>query len=314
MNLYLRNIAFASYALFVFTLVICENPRAREAVIERLATWLPNQTDLKSLFYNVLGGAILAGVSWIVISSLGLISHFRAQRVFGPDFNRSSAYHIVFSPLILRPPYTLDPFPYTKPPAEGYVTGGFSINRPVRASEIKAAAYISEFFGRSKVTAKIVSDEEIANRSDLSFISLGGARSNFKSQDVLRSPANLFARKGDDFKSFVEVESGHVIKSAIPDDTYDYGLILRISSPQFSKRTWIVCDGIDESGTSGAAWFLAHKWQTLFTKTWGNKNFAAIIRVRRGQDDSGELAWLKTENGITHFPVIPAQAGIQTDL
>jgi hypothetical protein len=46
----------------------------------------------------------------------------------------------------------------------------------------------------------------------------------------------------------------------------DHGFILRITPPEFPTRSWIVCAGLGEWGTSGSSWFLANKWQELVEK------------------------------------------------
>jgi hypothetical protein len=51
---------------------------------------------------------------------------------------------------------------------------------------------------------------------------------------------------------------------------------------------WLACAGLDEWGTSGAAWFLANKWANLNQRA-GSRPFAAVVRVRPGQDQSAEL-------------------------
>ena len=81
--------------------------------------------------------------------------------------------------------------------------------------------------------------------------------------------------------------------------SYDYGIILRLTVERKEKKIWIACTGRSRWGPSGAAYFLANNWKKLFkaSLTWWQrillfpkvKDFAAIIKVRKGRDDSAEL-------------------------
>jgi len=80
----------------------------------------------------------------------------------------------------------------------------------------------------------------------------------------------------------------------------DFGLILKLHPVQFPERVWIVCAGIGERGTSGAAWYLANKWQELRSRAY-DKPFAAILKVEgdvySGRDQSAELLKIMVLNG-----------------
>jgi hypothetical protein len=73
---------------------------------------------------------------------------------------------------------------------------------------------------------------------------------------------------------------------------------MKINPSQFKKRTWFVCAGNDEWGTSGSAWFLANKWGTLLFKTmkwydpfflFTKQPFLAVLEITPGQDESATL-------------------------
>jgi hypothetical protein len=66
----------------------------------------------------------------------------------------------------------------------------------------------------------------------------------------------------------------------------EYGIILKIHPTQFPERTWIACAGMGETGTSGAAWFLARKWKELEKRADGAGRFFALIAVEQGKDES----------------------------
>ncbi len=76
-------------------------------------------------------------------------------------------------------------------------------------------------------------------------------------------------------------------KEPVQREGYDCAMLLKIHPSQFPKRTWIVCGGKGETGTSGAAYYLAHHWYQL-SKYAGNGPFVMLLRVRRGKDESTE--------------------------
>lgn len=79
----------------------------------------------------------------------------------------------------------------------------------------------------------------------------------------------------------------HGVMTGPPDQTFDYGLILKTHPVQFPNRTWLMCAGFGEWGTSGASWYLANQWETI-RKQVKSRPFAAVVRVRHGQDESAE--------------------------
>ena len=78
-----------------------------------------------------------------------------------------------------------------------------------------------------------------------------------------------------DNAQFTSVQSKRSVLN--PNPRYDYGIILKIHPQQFRDRTWFVCAGLDEWGTSGAAWYLAKKWKELY-KFAKNSPFAVIVK------------------------------------
>ena len=78
-------------------------------------------------------------------------------------------------------------------------------------------------------------------------------------------------------------------------------MILKIHPSQFSNRTWLVCAGLGEWGTSGAAWYLAYKWREIY-RFAKSEHFSIIVRVRPGQDESAEpVINAKSEDDVEMF-------------
>jgi hypothetical protein len=69
---------------------------------------------------------------------------------------------------------------------------------------------------------------------------------------------------------------------------FEYGMILKVRPARFPRRVWLACAGIGEWGTSGAAWFLANKWNEIRSRV-GAYPFIAIVRILHGQDESAEV-------------------------
>jgi hypothetical protein len=126
---------------------------------------------------------------------------------------------------------------------------------------------------------------------------LGGGGSNYKTADTLASESNIFIRMGH--TGFLLPSGENLPFSCTTEE--DHGFILRITPPEFPNRSWIVCAGLGEWGSSGSAWFLANKWQELIKKIhplayhsdiMRIPDFLAVIRVVHGQDQSARMGAL----------------------
>ena len=258
-------------------------------------------TDVKSLILNIIGGALVALIALIYGWLSRKCRGWAIKRVMGCDFDNNGVYHIVYGSFILPPVHDQNgqiiTHPYLKTPLQPSsprqpAPAGFSIDNPVSGCEMRSVAYLAELFGKTRSCApKITSDNDMASRVDVSFISLGGPNSNFKTEDTLGHPVNNLVTMSS--AGFVNPSTQQPVASIVPDAIYDYGMILRVCPSQHSARTWIVCAGVGEWGTSGASWFLANKWSKLFWhRLWQRKKqYAVIVRVRRGQDESAEIVW-----------------------
>ena len=131
------------------------------------------------------------------------------------------------------------------------------------------------------ITFQKASDEEVRGRLNFSFCSIGGLN-NLKTVEVLSSEENIFYEFDPRVSAIVSKHDG--TQFAIGNN-YDYALIIKLTSKLFPGRTWMAVAGLGEWGTSGAVWFLSKKWKELPKK----KSFGVIIRVKGGQDESGEI-------------------------
>jgi hypothetical protein len=258
-------------------------------------------SDLRSVIQNVIGGALVVLLTWGYGWLVRRCRQWALKRLMGADFDRDGQYHIVYGSFVLSPirdqngnavthPYIKTPLPPSVPRRPA--TMSFSIDNPVSGGEMRSSAYLAGLFGKgSACTPVLVPDIDIVSRVDLSFISLGGPASNLKTEDALAHPVNALVTMS--LAGFVKPGTQQPVMPIVPDPEFDYGIILRISPTQHPSRTWIVCAGLGEWGTSGTSWFLANKWPQLLwhvLKCWRH-NYAALIRVRRGQDESAEMIW-----------------------
>jgi hypothetical protein len=176
----------------------------------------------------------------------------------------------------------------------------FSAERIASASEIRCASYIAESLSRyRKISAAVVSDDSIAERIDINFVAFG-VLNNRKTLDAFSNPANTLGIY--DSSGMFVTKAGNLLHPK-PTDGRDYGVILKIHPEQFKSRTWVVCAGIGEWGTSGTAWFLSHKWRSLSERLgYSDQPFLAVIEVMHGQDESARMIAFGTpENPIVGY-------------
>jgi hypothetical protein len=261
--------------------------------------------DIKSILYNIIGGIIVSILTALYIGAHYRIRLYHLQRLLGFKFKPKTTVTITYGQFLL-PPLTnqsgqIIAHPYVKTPRHGGaipLVGSYSIEHPVSECEVRASTYIAMLLGRPKnLQPQLFSDVEVSSVLDSNFVSFGGSGSNYKTADILASRSNIFIRMAHTGFSLPSGESLPFSCSRAAD----HGFILRIIPPEFPTRSWIVCAGLGEWGTSGAAWFLANKWTELIRSIhpiayrsgiMRIPDFLAIIRVVPGQDQSDCMAAL----------------------
>ena len=260
--------------------------------------------DTKSLLFNVIGGIIVSVLTAIYIAIRYRFKSYHLQRLLGFHFKKDTEIRLAYGQLSLIPLTDASgrriTHPYIKPPRRGNtpLTQSYSIEHPVSECEVRASTYIAALLGLpGKLHPLLVSDADASSLLDSNFISFGGPGSNYKTADALASEANIFIRLS---LGGVSLFTGTDFPYTCSNEA-DHGFILRITPPEFPTRSWIVCAGLGEWGTSGSAWFLANKWQELIERIypvayWSGimqiPDFMAIIRVRPGQDQSARIVAL----------------------
>jgi hypothetical protein len=266
--------------------------------------------DMESILYNIIGGIIVSILTAVLIYLRQKCRRFHLQRLLGfllrPHTEAKIVYGQLTLPLVQHQNGEVITHPYVKAPRNGGalpLQGTYSITHPVSECEVRASAYLTSMLSYSGTTRpQIVSDVDANALLDSNLITLGGPGSNYKTADILASPANLFIRMAHNGFSLISGEN----LPFVCDETTDYGFILRITPTQFPQRSWIACSGLGEWGTSGSAWFLANKWQELlrtisplayFSGLMPIPDFVAIIKITRGRDQSAEIVSVYRKSG-----------------
>ncbi len=265
--------------------------------------------DTKSLLFNVLGGIIVSALTAIYIGARHRLHLYRLQRLLGFQFKNDTVIRMTYGQFLLP---SQARYPYIKAPRRGVTSNAiFSMEHPISECEVRASTYLATLLGRSgKIRPVLVSDTEADSSFDSNFINFGGIASNYKTADTLASEANIFIRMNHNGLSLL---SGEKLPSECSNDV-DHGFILRITPPEFPLRSWIVCAGMGEWGTSGSAWYLANKWKELIERLhppayWIgiSPDFLAMIRVRPGQDQSARLVALYRNDHGQVSPIVRVQ-------
>jgi hypothetical protein len=158
----------------------------------------------------------------------------------------------------------------------------------IRSSKLLAYAdtvslkYLIDLISKILGSKSIIStDEDLKNELNLSFISFGG--SNFYCTYVLSQSENKFysinGNKIINNQTFAEFEN---------DGIYDYGFVIKYKHQNFPKKTWIIIAGLGETGTRGAAWYLATNWKKIAEK-YRDNTFGLVVKVNTGIDGSAIL-------------------------
>ncbi|MFC1717270.1 hypothetical protein ACFL6S_26655 [Candidatus Poribacteria bacterium] len=179
-----------------------------------------------------------------------------------------------------------------------------TIKNPLSGGGARALShFVTLMHGNSKEPISRSLDYDLLQRPDISFISFGGPLSNYKTDHALSDPANNLIKfeEAADQGYFEDPEAEPRI--AEPGADFDHGLILKFYPKDRPERTWLVCAGFDEPGTSGAAWYLANKWKKIYRDVKKDP-FAIVVQVNREQgDESAYPVWGKvhTRKGVKYL-------------
>ncbi len=211
--------------------------------------------------------------AWRYIHSILDLRRFRA--VFGDDVGKE--FYIIYKSSRTDNDAR---FPAVQSEVNQPTTGTTHLTTINSCATTRAAGYLLHEFGRrTKGTPMLRSHSETAQRTDLSFLSIGGG--NHKTNDFLKDPLNVFF----DYEHPTIVAKKSRVAMAQAEGSLDYGFIAKIHPQNHPGRTWICCFGIGEYGSSGAAYYLSQNW-TIIQKAVGDRPFAYLTKTEFGKDDS----------------------------
>lgn len=151
---------------------------------------------------------------------------------------------------------------------------------------IRVVSHFTHFFTTNSVggkTVPFVLDREASSEWDRTFFCTGSPDTNIKTFDIFALPEQRFVRAkygaaGLRVWEMQGVEYGF-------ESGRDRAVLLKMRNPHFPKHSLVVCAGLGEWGSTGAAWFLTRKWAEL-AKRFGTNDFCMIIEVNPGNDES----------------------------
>lgn len=151
---------------------------------------------------------------------------------------------------------------------------------------VRLVSYTTALFSTHRVNGRgipIVTDQEVENRWDSTFICFGSSDSNVKTFDIESLPRQSFYLWGFDANGWRCIKAGSRTFS-ITGRT-DYGIILRMRNPHHPEHWIFVCAGLGEWGTTGSAYYLFDRWKNLY-KLHGDSEFFKVVAVDIGSDES----------------------------
>jgi hypothetical protein len=151
---------------------------------------------------------------------------------------------------------------------------------------VRVVSYISTLFSQFRSDARsipFVTDANVADRWDGTFICTGSSDSNVKTLDIEALPQQTFYSWEFGRDGYRCIRAGGEVFSAQP--RRDYGVLLRLRNPHHPEHWLFICAGLGEWGTSGSVYFLTDKWYQLH-KQHRSSSFAKVIEVDQGADES----------------------------
>lgn len=226
---------------------------------------------------NILGGILTVGVVELARWGWKTRSHRRFRIVLG---SKLESMNLTLGRLFPPPGTVFGVDPKFSYRIKAGAIGSFC--------EVRGVAYIIRSIGeQSSIRVRVVPAQDIEDQLDLDFVAVG-AMSNHKALDLFKNSANPWVAFSREKDAFVRKKDGAVIHRSRAG--YDHGIIVKIHPVQFPERTWIMCAGLGEWGTSGAAYFLANHWRDLYRMLDGkDQPFFAVVEVEEGKDESAIL-------------------------
>lgn len=190
----------------------------------------------------------------------------------------------------------LDPYRHPLPRVGNRYVKNFLGRRPnqplvgeddvLGVNAVRGVAYVSGLFSQYRNGGRsipFVTDAEVADRWDGTFLGFGSSDSNIKTLDIESLPQQVFYSWEFGLDGLRCIRAGGRVFSI--QARRDYGVLLRLRNPRQPEHWLFVCAGLGEWGTSGSAYYLTDRWTELH-KQHRKSSFMKVIEVDLDSDES----------------------------
>src|SRR5260221_8183180 len=131
-------------------------------------------------------------------------------------------------------------------------------------SEIRSITHlVQEFAKYRKSPAAVSGDIRAIEDLDKTIVAIGSDSSNEMTRLILAEPNNLYL-EFDPMSGVIRSPTDKTVFEGFKEPIRkDYGIVLKLSNQRFPGKFFFVCAGLGDWGSSGAAWYLANRWQQL---------------------------------------------------
>lgn len=231
---------------------------------------------ISGIIGSLIAGFLSIGIIEIYRYTKLKILHRKFNKIFG--YYKNEKIYLVLPSLQVRPEVQMQ-YGY---PLMKYGGAQIRISKLLAYADTVSLKYLIDLISKILGSKSIIStDEDLKNELNLSFISFGG--SNFYCTYVLSQSDNKFYSFNGN-----KIINNQTSKEFKNDGVYDYGFVIKYKHQNFPKKTWLIIAGLGETGTRGAAWYLATNWRKLAEK-YNDKTFGLVVKVNTGIDGSAIL-------------------------
>ena len=255
---------------------------------------------------NIISGLILLVSTQLFIFLYRSLRKRRFCTIFGKNSNPDNPFYIFFAPLKMKK----DQFKEEDSNNWLFHRDGFNFRASsvVGISELRATKYLLRCFKNVGAPEPSLNADTELQDNDLSYVAFGGLNNN-KSKNAMKGKSNRLIRFNDNGDGLC-TNGDQSLQIPIPENK-DVGMILSVCPGELNNRVWLVCAGLGEWGTSGAAFYLANNWKVLLNRKkgirnklgWGEpKPFAALINVKQGSDEEATLdCFFETKEDVADY-------------
>jgi len=151
---------------------------------------------------------------------------------------------------------------------------------------VRNIARVSALFSQLRSDGRsipFVTDADVADRWDGTFLCFGSSDSNIKTLDIELLPQQTFYRWEFGQNGQRCIRAGGSVFAI--QARKDYAALLRLRNPYHPEHWLFVCAGLGEWGTSGSTYYLTDRWTQLH-KQHRKSSFMKVIEVDLGSDES----------------------------